>query len=154
VAKRAKRKDPIAVALGHKGGKATAKHFTPKERTEAARKAARARWAPPTVSLSLRAIRLKFQAKDHLDQSKVKTIAAAMAAGEPVEPVIVYYDGKVYRLFDGFHRVAAAKSVHWTEIEAEIRTGGEPEMQAEWERGLSLIKADNARWMKEHTARR
>lgn len=40
----AKRKDPAAVALGRKGGKATARRLTPEQRTEAARKAARARW--------------------------------------------------------------------------------------------------------------
>jgi len=42
-------KDPAAVALGRKGGpkggKARAEKMTPEERREAARKAARARWA-------------------------------------------------------------------------------------------------------------
>ena len=42
-------KDPAAVALGRKGGlkggKARAAKLSPKERQEAARKAARARWA-------------------------------------------------------------------------------------------------------------
>jgi hypothetical protein len=42
-------KDPAAVALGRrgglKGGKARAATLTPKERSEAARKAAHARWA-------------------------------------------------------------------------------------------------------------
>lgn len=39
------KKDPAAVALGRKGGKATAKKRTSKERSEAARKAVLARWA-------------------------------------------------------------------------------------------------------------
>jgi len=43
-------KDPAAVALGRrgglKGGKARAEKMTPEERAEAARRAARARWAP------------------------------------------------------------------------------------------------------------
>lgn len=38
-------KDPLAVALGRRGGKATASKRTPKERSEAARKAVLARWA-------------------------------------------------------------------------------------------------------------
>lgn len=42
-------KDPAAVALGRKGGKkggkARAERMTPEERTEAARRAARARWS-------------------------------------------------------------------------------------------------------------
>jgi hypothetical protein len=40
----AKKKDTAAVQLGRKGGKATAKKLTPEERSEAARKAAQARW--------------------------------------------------------------------------------------------------------------
>jgi len=39
------KKDPAAVRLGRKGGKATAKKLTAKERTESARKAVLARWA-------------------------------------------------------------------------------------------------------------
>lgn len=37
-------KDPAAVALGRKGGKARAKKQTPEQRKESARNAARARW--------------------------------------------------------------------------------------------------------------
>lgn len=45
----AEEKNPAAVALGKlgesKGGKARAKNMTPEERSESARKAAKARWA-------------------------------------------------------------------------------------------------------------
>jgi general stress protein YciG len=37
-------KNPAAVALGRKGGKATAKNRTPEQRSQAARKAVQARW--------------------------------------------------------------------------------------------------------------
>jgi hypothetical protein len=37
-------KDPIAVELGSRGGKATARNRNPYERSEAARRAAVARW--------------------------------------------------------------------------------------------------------------
>jgi hypothetical protein len=40
----AKKKNPAAVALGRKGGKATAARLGPEERTKSARKAAEARW--------------------------------------------------------------------------------------------------------------
>jgi hypothetical protein len=40
----AKRKNPAAVALGRKGGKASAEKLTDEERREKARKAAQARW--------------------------------------------------------------------------------------------------------------
>jgi general stress protein YciG len=37
-------KNAAAVALGRRGGKATAKKLTPEQRSESARKAAQARW--------------------------------------------------------------------------------------------------------------
>jgi len=39
------KKNPAAVELGRKGGKATAAKLTPEERKESARRAAQARWA-------------------------------------------------------------------------------------------------------------
>jgi hypothetical protein len=39
-----RRKDPAAVALGRKGGRATARKLTPEQRSQAARKAVLARW--------------------------------------------------------------------------------------------------------------
>lgn len=44
MAKTKKRKDPAAVALGRKGGKARVKNLSPEERSAAARKAVQARW--------------------------------------------------------------------------------------------------------------
>src|SRR5579872_7503105 len=40
----AKRKNPAAVSLGRRGGKATARSLTPAQRSKMARNAARARW--------------------------------------------------------------------------------------------------------------
>jgi hypothetical protein len=40
-------KNSAAVALGKKGGEATAKNLTPAQRTKAARNAANARWSKP-----------------------------------------------------------------------------------------------------------
>lgn len=40
-----KRKNPAAVALGRKGGKARARILTPAERSESCRQASLARWA-------------------------------------------------------------------------------------------------------------
>ncbi len=45
MAKASKRKNPAAVALGRKGGKARVSNLTPEERSNAARKAVLARWA-------------------------------------------------------------------------------------------------------------
>jgi hypothetical protein len=41
---RKRKKDPRAVALGRKGGKAYVQKTSPEERSEAARKAVQARW--------------------------------------------------------------------------------------------------------------
>ncbi len=43
----AKRKNPAAVELGSRGGKARKKKLTPEQRTEIARKAAQSRWQSP-----------------------------------------------------------------------------------------------------------
>ena len=40
-----KEKDPNAVALGRKGGKARLQKLTPEQRSDIARRAVRARWA-------------------------------------------------------------------------------------------------------------
>ena len=47
MAKRVVKKDPSAVALGRKGGKNSRVNLTPEQRTELAKKAARARWGEP-----------------------------------------------------------------------------------------------------------
>jgi hypothetical protein len=44
VARKKRKKDPAAVALGRKGGKATARNRTAEQRREAARRAIAARW--------------------------------------------------------------------------------------------------------------
>lgn len=45
-------KNPAAVALGRKGGKAYVKNSTPEQRSESARKAVVARWAKARKSLT------------------------------------------------------------------------------------------------------
>jgi hypothetical protein len=85
-------------------------------------------------------ISLGFQDPENLMPENVEWIRAAMLRGDPIEQVIVYYDGATYRLFDGFHRVVAAKSIGRATIEAETRLGGVAEMYAEWNRGLTAIK--------------
>jgi uncharacterized ParB-like nuclease family protein len=46
-----------------------------------------------------------------------------MSDGEPIPPVVLYSDGETYWLVDGFHRVQAARTLGWEEIEAEIVSG-------------------------------
>jgi len=63
-------------------------------------------------------------------------------------PVLVYYDGTDYRLYDGFHRVAAAIRVGRRTIQVEIVRGTRADMDAEWRKGLEAIKKGNAEWAK------
>jgi hypothetical protein len=48
------KKNPAAVALGRRGGKATAKNLTAEQRSESARNAAAARWAKKRKAKSAR----------------------------------------------------------------------------------------------------
>jgi hypothetical protein len=75
--------------------------------------------------LSLDAIRV-----DHSIQSRVITdvvyqreFSEAMLRGDVFPPVVVFFDGKVYWLADGFHRHAATKKAGMLSIRAEIHYG-------------------------------
>jgi hypothetical protein len=84
----------------------------------------------PVQILSLDAIKV-----DHALQSRVKTsleyqreFSEAMLRGDVFPPVTVFWDGKVYWLADGFHRVGAAKQVAKVNrklrgIRAEVKQG-------------------------------
>ncbi len=55
----------------------------------------------------------------------VREYADDMAAGAVFPPVEVYYDGSIYWLADGYHRVDAARLLERETIEAEVLDGGE-----------------------------
>lgn len=56
----------------------------------------------------------------------------ALKAGEVLPPVIVYFDGADYRLYDGFHRVEAWRRTGRTDVEVELRHGTRADMDATW----------------------
>jgi hypothetical protein len=88
-------------------------------------------------------IRLDFQPEEYLDRLiKVPQFVAAMKSGERFPPVIVYHDGEVYWLYDGFHRIAALVKCKRRTVFAEIVRGTYAEMDAEWKRGFEAQKAD------------
>lgn len=58
-----------------------------------------------------------------LNNDVINEYASAMSSGEQFPPVVVFYDGKVYYLADGFHRVNAAIACTKTTIEAEVKQG-------------------------------
>lgn len=63
------------------------------------------------------------QTRAILDDLTVADYAAAMEEGDAFPPVTVYVDGETHWLADGFHRVAAARKVGFTDIDADVRQG-------------------------------
>ncbi len=63
------------------------------------------------------------QMRVEMSEQTIADYAEEMATGTVFPPVIVYYDGEVYWLADGFHRVEAARKIGRESIEAEIREG-------------------------------
>ncbi len=55
----------------------------------------------------------------------VRDYADEMAAGAVFPPVVVYHDGSIFWLADGFHRVAAARKLERQTIDAEVHEGGD-----------------------------
>ncbi len=53
----------------------------------------------------------------------VREYADEMAAGAVFQPVEVYYDGSIYWLADGYHRVDAARLLERETIDAEVLNG-------------------------------
>jgi ParB-like chromosome segregation protein Spo0J len=64
------------------------------------------------------------QSRAAINQATVAEYAEAMSDPDTVfPPVIVYHDGTDYWLADGFHRLAAWRSLERTEIPADVRQG-------------------------------
>jgi uncharacterized ParB-like nuclease family protein len=94
------------------------------------------------VILPIASIRLDFQPVDCLDVETVHAYAETLRAGRVIVPVTVQFDGQVYWLRDGFHRLAAARSLGRETIEAELVKGTYAEMEAEWKQSLGAALAE------------
>lgn len=93
------------------------------------------------------------QVRAVIDQEAVAAYAERMLAGDEFPPVTVFWNGQLFVLSDGFHRVFSAKRLNWTEIAADVRTG--TVMDARWHavaanraNGMRLTNADKARAIK------
>jgi hypothetical protein len=75
--------------------------------------------------LDLAKIRLDggTQTRVSVNEEVIASYADAMEEGEKFPPVVVYFDGTIYWLADGFHRVLAATRVGRLNIEATIHKG-------------------------------
>ena len=65
------------------------------------------------------------QMRVEMKPDTVREYADDMAAGAVFPPVEVYYDGSIYWLAEGYHRVAAARLLERETIDAEVLDGGE-----------------------------
>lgn len=63
------------------------------------------------------------QPRAQIDSATVREYAEDMTEGAEFPPVVVFYDGADYWLADGFHRVNAAASLGWLEVDADVRQG-------------------------------
>jgi hypothetical protein len=69
-------------------------------------------------------------------------VRGTLRLGQPLPPVHVYSDGKIFWLFDGFHRVAAARQEGHESIDAEITQGNYADMEARWQQAMAAIRKD------------
>jgi phage N-6-adenine-methyltransferase len=78
-----------------------------------------------TDTLKVSAIRMDggTQMRESLDQATVERYAEHYTDGVEFPSVVVFYDGQVYWLADGFHRVHAAIAAKLEAINADIRSG-------------------------------
>ena len=62
----------------------------------------------------------QFRLRKGLPPERLERIKAAIRAGKPLPPVLLYRIKDEYYVLDGNHRVSAAKEFGWTSIEARI----------------------------------
>lgn len=80
---------------------------------------------PKTIFLSLDDVTMDkaCQPRAAIDEAVVAEYSAEMIAEAQFPPVIVYFDGAVHWLADGYHRVHAARRAGFTNVLAEVRAG-------------------------------
>jgi ParB-like chromosome segregation protein Spo0J len=84
-----------------------------------------------------------------VDEAIAAEYALAIGNGAKMPPIVVFKEGSVFRLADGWHRCRAHEIAGKTEISAEVRAGGEREARlfavgANASHGARRTKAD--RW--------
>jgi len=93
------------------------------------------------------------QPRAQLDGVTVSEYADAMERGNEFPPVKVMHDGDNYWLYDGFHRVRAARKIGLEKIDADVEQGTKEDAQwaslaANKRHGLRRSQADKRRAIK------
>jgi hypothetical protein len=86
----------------------------------------------PVITLAIQKIRLDFQPPENLCEENVSYHLGKFRRREKIEPLVVYFDGVHYYLFDGFHRVAAPVKVGRKRLLAEVKRGNLADMEIQW----------------------
>jgi len=99
------------------------------------------------VSLEAFALGDETQARARLDPAVIEEYAEAMTEGAHFPPVVLFCEGELYWIGDGYHRIAAARRVGFTTIQAEVREGAKREAllyacSANTSHGLRRTNAD------------
>lgn len=116
------------------------------------RRAKAARSKGTTMRLKISDIRIttETQPRVQIDTETVTSYRVAKENGAKFLPPVVFHDGSAYHMGDGAHRTAADVAIGLTEIECEVRQGGEKEafsyaLLANLQNGLQLNSADRKR---------
>lgn len=64
-----------------------------------------------------------IQVRAKMDNKAIADYGDSLLAGEPVPPIITFYDGTKYIVADGSHRTLAARKAGLETISAEVREG-------------------------------
>lgn len=63
------------------------------------------------------------QPRAAMDEATIADYAEAIESGVTMPPVVVFHDGEVYWLADGYHRLAATKRLGCLDIDVDLRQG-------------------------------
>ncbi len=92
--------------------------------------------------IEIDALDLSFQPPDCLITETVDEYVRSLRSGKDFQPVEVYSDGETLLLFDGFHRIAAARIVRVKTVEANVTAGTYADMKARWHEYLERLRAE------------
>lgn len=103
--------------------------------------------------------RESIQSRAEVSRETVSDYSRSMQEGERFPAIVVFFDGKIYRIADGVHRYSAVLDHNGSEILAEVRQGGRLDailhaVGANRKHGLRFTNKDKAHAVKQLVAER
>lgn len=92
----------------------------------------------------------ELQARCNINEDAVADYAEAMEREDRLPPIVVFFDGQLYWLADGFHRLRAHERIGRTHIACQVQEGSRDDaawyaLGANRPNGMRLNNADKAR---------